>query len=154
MRRAVGQQAPLVGAEHTGPPGRRRVEGQLVDGCPERRGPPGVPDPREQFVRHRQRPGLAPPASGVPCGAGGLAAPLAGLAGERQPERVVQRVGGQDSSVPGSTRDGVPGSASSASPTTRTSAPKVQSPRTVSEAASRRDGGPSGKRASKSPTNL
>ena len=44
--------------------------------------------------------------------------------------------------------------ASATSPTTRTPWPKVQSPSTVSDSASRSDGAPSGKRLSKSPTSL
>lgn len=51
--------------------------------------------------------------------------------------------------LPAVTSCGAPESSRTASPTTTTPAPKVQSPRTVSDVASRSDGAPSGNRASK-----
>src|SRR5690606_29878021 len=55
------------------------------------------------------------------------------------------------STVPSATRSGVPVSSRATSPTARTPVPKVQSPATLKEVASRRLGTPSAKRASKSP---
>ncbi len=119
----------------------------------------GVVEARQRDRRHDvlgQRRGRAPPSAAA--GRPGAARSWRGCA-RRSPPPAGGRGAAQaccscsSRTVPPSTRC-ADVDASATSPTTFTSRPKVQSPSTLNESASRSDGAPSGKRLSKSPTSL